>query len=97
MYSQLCEQLIGDENLLLQVLGFHLTIQHMHTLIIKISQQPIKGTSKELYLSTFQLANEINRITLMCVEYEPDVLAMVALYLAATFKGITVIWGSLGQ
>lgn len=86
-----CDRLIRDENLLLQVLGFaSLGIVHFQVLIVESSQHPIVGTSKELYTSAYKISSEINRLTMLCVEFSSPILACVSIYLASVYQGIIV-------
>ncbi|KAJ6223030.1 hypothetical protein RDWZM_001575 [Blomia tropicalis] len=91
-YVEWCDRLICDENLLLQVLGFNLQIQHFQVVIVQScsGQKLIEGTTKDLYTTAYKISSEINRLTMLCVEYPSPILACIAIYLASVFQGITL-------
>lgn len=91
-YAENCDRLIRDENQILQVLGFEsLGISHFQVLIVESSMQtPITNFSKAMYSNAYKIATEINRLTMLCVEYPSHILACVAIYLASVYHGIVV-------
>lgn len=84
--------MIADENLLLQVLGFNLQITHFQVLIVEASQNHLFKDLNELYQFAYKISSEVNRLTMLCVEYPSPILACVAINLAAIFKRIAVSW-----
>jgi hypothetical protein len=72
------------------VLGFNLKIDHFQVHVVTASQRPIKGTSKTLYTNAYKIASEMNRLTMLCVEFPAPILASVAIYLAASYQRIAV-------
>lgn len=88
-YEENCDRLIRDENQLLQVLGFDgLGVRHFQVLIVESSSQtPITGFSKAMYSNAYKIASEMNRLTMLCVQYPSHILACVAIFLASLYHG----------
>lgn len=85
-YEELQRELIANENLLLQTLGFDLIIAHPHTSVITCGD--LVGASKTVTKLAYELATNSLHFTTMCLKYKPTTVACICLNMA--FKGFSL-------
>lgn len=74
------DKLTQNENLLLMVLGFQLTVNLPHTVIIKAHGSGL--IDKSVGLLAIQVASTIFRNTNLCLQHGPVFLACLSIHLA---------------
>lgn len=79
-YEELQQELITNENLLLQTLGFDLIVAHPHTSVITCGD--LVGASKTVTKLAYELATNSLHFTTMCVRYKPTTVACICLHMA---------------
>ncbi|KAH3730879.1 hypothetical protein DPMN_056878 [Dreissena polymorpha] len=79
-YLEQAQQLVINENILLQTLGFEVRVEHPHTFIVKATA--LVKASKDLSQSSYYLATNSLHMTTFCLQYRPTVVACVCMYLA---------------
>lgn len=80
LFEELTQQLITNENLLLQTLGFDLVVYHPHTLIIGCGD--LVGAPKIVTKLAYELATNSLHFTTMCLRYKPTLVAAICLHMA---------------
>lgn len=78
--EELQQELITNENLLLQTLGFDLIVVHPHTSVISCGD--MVGVPKTVTKLAYELATNSLHFTKMCVKYKPTTVACVCLHIA---------------
>jgi len=86
--TRLKNDLIYNENLLLQTLGFDFIILHPHTPVIECAAliRATKGMTRQAY----DLATNSLHFTTMCVRYTPEVVACVCLNTVLKGHSLTI-------
>lgn len=85
-YEELQRELITNENLLLQTLGFDLIVAHPHTSVITCGD--LVGVSKTVTKLAYELATNSLHFTTMCLRYKPTTVACICLHMA--FKSFSL-------
>lgn len=80
MYEELQRELIANENLLLQTLGFDLIVAHPHTSVITCGD--LVGAPKTVTKLAYELATNSLHFTTMCLKYKPTTVACICLHIA---------------
>lgn len=80
LYMELQKELVANENLLLQTLGFDLIVTHPHTSVITCGD--LIGAQKSVTKLAYELATNSLHFTTMCLEYNPTTVACVCLHIA---------------
>ncbi|XP_074652903.1 uncharacterized protein LOC141907222 [Tubulanus polymorphus] len=83
-YLEKAQELVVNENILLQTLGFEITVDHPHTHVIKTCQ--LVRSSKDLTQTSYFLATNSLHLTTMCLQYKPTVVCCVAIHLACKWS-----------
>ncbi|CAM2100559.1 unnamed protein product [Caretta caretta] len=97
-YLQQAQELVILETIMLQTLGFEITIEHPHTDVVKCTQ--LVRASKDLaQTSYFMATNRLQRdklnlesrasclhLTTFCLQYKPTVIACVCIHLACKWS-----------
>lgn len=83
-YLNEAHQLVINESILLQTLGFDLTVDHPHTNVVKTCQL-VKAT-KDLAQTSYFLATNSLHLTAMCLQYKPTIVACVCVHLACKWS-----------
>lgn len=83
-YLNEAHQLVINESILLQTLGFDLTVDHPHTHVVKTCQL-VKAT-KDLAQTSYFLATNSLHLTTMCLLYKPTIVACVCVHLACKWS-----------
>ncbi|KAK7495645.1 hypothetical protein BaRGS_00013092 [Batillaria attramentaria] len=80
-YLEQAQELVVNENILLQTLGFDITVDHPHTHVVKTCQ--LVRASKDFAQTSYFLATNSLHLTTMCLQYRPTVVACVCIHLAS--------------
>lgn len=88
-FEDLQRELITNENLLLQTLGFDLIVAHPHTSVITCGD--LVGVSKTVTKLAYELATNSLHFTTMCLRYNPTTVACICLQTA--FKSFSLSIG----
>ncbi|KAM8946951.1 cyclin-T2-like [Pelodytes ibericus] len=83
-YMQQAQELVILETILLQTLGFEITIEHPHTDIVKCTE--LVRASKDLAQTSRFLATNILHLTTFCLQYKPAVIACMCIHLACKWS-----------
>ncbi|KAH8395288.1 hypothetical protein KR222_008187 [Zaprionus bogoriensis] len=83
-YADLAQELVFNENVLLQTLGFDVAIDHPHTHVVKTCQ--LVKACKDLAQTSYFLASNSLHLTSMCLQYRPTVVACFCIYLACKWS-----------
>ncbi|XP_064644218.1 cyclin-T1-like isoform X2 [Lineus longissimus] len=83
-YLEKAQELVCNENILLQALGFDITVDHPHTHVVKTCQ--LVRASKDLAQTSYFLATNSLHLTSMCLAAKPTVVACVAIHLACKWS-----------
>lgn len=80
-YEKMQQEIIANENLLLQTLGFDLVIAHPHTSIITCAE--FAGVPESLTKLAYNLATNSLHFSTMCLTYDPSTVACICIQLAS--------------
>nr|XP_020470545.1 cyclin-T2-like isoform X2 [Monopterus albus] len=83
-YLQQAQELVILESIVLQTLGFEITIEHPHTDVVKCSQ--LVRASKDLAQTSYFMATNSLHLTTFCLQYKPTVIACVCIHLACKWS-----------
>ncbi|XP_077368605.1 cyclin-T2-like isoform X2 [Festucalex cinctus] len=83
-FHQLSQELGGLETIVLQTLGFEITIDHPHTDVVRCSQ--LVRASKDLAQTSYFMATNSLHLTTFCLQYRPTVVACVCIHLACKWS-----------
>ncbi|NXX16875.1 CCNT1 protein, partial [Podargus strigoides] len=83
-YLQQAQDLIILESLILQTLGFDITIDHPHTHVVKCTQ--LVRASKDLAQTSYFMATNSLHLTTFSLQYTPPVVACVCIHLACKWS-----------
>ncbi|XP_077303934.1 cyclin-T2 isoform X1 [Lithobates pipiens] len=83
-YLQQAQELVILETMLLQTLGFEITIEHPHTDVVKCTQ--LVRASKDLAQTSYFMATNSLHLTTFCLQYKPTVIACVCIHLACKWS-----------
>ncbi|XP_068102034.1 cyclin-T2 isoform X2 [Hyperolius riggenbachi] len=83
-YLQQAQELVLLETILLQTLGFEITIEHPHTDVVKCTQ--LVRASKDLAQTSYFMATNSLHLTTFCLQYKPTVIACVCIHLACKWS-----------
>ncbi|KAM7357210.1 cyclin T isoform 2-T2 [Cochliomyia hominivorax] len=83
-YLEQAQDLVFNENVLLQTLGFDVAIDHPHTHVVKTCQ--LVKACKDLAQTSYFLASNSLHLTSMCLQYKPSVVACFCIYLACKWS-----------
>ncbi|KAG7467321.1 hypothetical protein MATL_G00152130 [Megalops atlanticus] len=92
-YLQQAQELVILETIVLQTLGFEITIEHPHTDVVKCSQ--LVRASKDLAQTSYFMATNSPgcsakasclHLTTFCLQYKPAVIACVCIHLACKWS-----------
>ncbi|XP_067020938.1 cyclin-T1-like [Acropora muricata] len=83
-YLQQAQDLIENESILLQTLGFEITVHHPHTYVVKCIQ--LVRASKDLGQTSYFMATNSLHLTTLCLQYKPPVVACACIHLASKWS-----------
>ncbi|CAJ0935058.1 unnamed protein product [Ranitomeya imitator] len=84
IYLQQAQELVILETVLLQTLGFEITIEHPHTDVVKCTQ--LVRASKDLAQTSYFMATNSLHLTTFCLQHKPTVIACVCIHLACKWS-----------
>ncbi|XP_065053213.1 cyclin-T1-like isoform X2 [Rhopilema esculentum] len=87
-YMQMAQDLVDNESILLQTLGFDLSVEHPHTYVVKCAQM-VKA-AKELAQTSYFLATNCLHLTTFCIEEKPTVVACVCIFVACKWMSYEI-------
>merc|ERR1740128_570413 len=83
-YLEQAQELVSNENILLQTLGFDVAIDHPHTHVVRCCQ--LVKASKDLAQTSYFMATNSLHLTTMCLRYSPTIVACVCIHLACIWS-----------
>ncbi|KAM9820631.1 cyclin-T1-like [Neosynchiropus ocellatus] len=83
-FQQLSQEVVAVESIILQTLGFEITIDHPHTDVVRCSQ--LVRASKDLAQTSYFMATNSLHLTTFCLQYRPTVVACVCIHLACKWS-----------
>ncbi|KAM6945591.1 cyclin-T2-like [Aplochiton taeniatus] len=83
-YHQQAQELVLLETIVLQTLGFEITIEHPHTDVVRCSQ--LVRASKDLAQTSYFMATNSLHLTTFCLQHKPTVIACVCIHLACKWS-----------
>ncbi|KAG7501959.1 cyclin-T2 isoform X2 [Solea senegalensis] len=83
-YLQQAQELVILESIVLQTLGFEITIDHPHTDVVKCSQ--LVRASKDLAQTSYFMATNSLHLTTFCLQHKPTVISCVCIHLACKWS-----------
>ncbi|KAK6620223.1 hypothetical protein RUM44_006624 [Polyplax serrata] len=84
IYLEQAQDLVFNENVLLQTLGFDVAIDHPHTHVVRCCQ--LVRASKDLAQTSYFMASNSLHLTTMCLQYKPTVVACFCIHLACKWS-----------
>uniref|UniRef100_A0A3B3XZY4 Cyclin-like domain-containing protein n=1 Tax=Poecilia mexicana TaxID=48701 RepID=A0A3B3XZY4_9TELE len=97
-FQLLAQELVALETIVLQTLGFEITVDHPHTDVVRCSQL-VRGiaffsfiflssftASKDLAQTSYFMATNSLHLTTFCLQYRPTVVACVCIHLACKWS-----------
>merc|ERR1712012_879253 len=94
-YLTEAQELVSNENILLQTLGFDVAIDHPHTHVVKCCQ--LVKASKELAQTSYFMATNSLHLTTMCLRYPPTIVACVCIHLACKWSNYKIPLSAQGK
>ncbi|KAK7792973.1 hypothetical protein R5R35_007617 [Gryllus longicercus] len=83
-YLEQAQDLVFNENVLLQTLGFDVAIDHPHTHVVRCCH--LVRASKDLAQTSYFMASNSLHLTTMCLQYKPTVVACFCIHLACKWS-----------
>ncbi|XP_055685627.1 cyclin-T isoform X2 [Lutzomyia longipalpis] len=83
-FSEQAQDLVFNENVLLQTLGFDVAIDHPHTHVVKTCH--LVKACKDLAQTSYFMASNSLHLTTMCLQYKPTVVACFCIHLACQWS-----------
>ncbi|KAK4884167.1 hypothetical protein RN001_000438 [Aquatica leii] len=77
-YLAQAQDLVFNENILLQTLGFDVAIDHPHTHVVRCCH--LVRASKDLAQTSYFMASNSLHLTTMCLQYKPTVVACFCIH-----------------
>lgn len=84
VYMEQAQEVVMNENILLQTLGFDVAIEHPHSFIIKFCH--LANVSKDLSQTSYFMASNSLYLTTMCLQYKPTVVACFCIHLVCKWS-----------
>jgi len=92
-YKREVEELIRNETIILQSLGFEVSVDHPHTHVVRAVQQlnvvngPVSDNgsaphANNLAKTSYFMATNSLHLTTFCLQYKPSLIAAVCVYIA---------------
>uniref|UniRef100_A0A4W6FE22 Cyclin T2b n=1 Tax=Lates calcarifer TaxID=8187 RepID=A0A4W6FE22_LATCA len=85
-FQQQTQELVALETIVLQTLGFEITVDHPHTDVVRCSQLVRVPTRKDLAQTSYFMATNSLHLTTFCLQYRPTVVACVCIHLACKWS-----------
>ncbi|XP_032785912.2 cyclin-T1 isoform X2 [Daphnia magna] len=97
-YIEQAQELINNENILLQTLGFDVAIDHPHTQVLKCCQHLFRASSsKDMAQTSYFMATNSLHLTTMCLQYKPTVVACVCIHLVCKWFNFEIPQSAEGK
>ncbi|XP_071446141.1 cyclin-T isoform X2 [Hetaerina americana] len=94
-YLEQAQELVFNENVLLQTLGFDVAIDHPHTHVVRCCQ--LVRAYKDLAQTSYFMASNSLHLTTMCLQYKPTVVACFCIHLACKWSNWWIPQSSEGK
>jgi len=94
-YQEQAQELVTNENILLQTLGFDVAIDHPHTHVVKCCQ--LVKAAKELAQTSYFMATNSLHLTTMCLRHPPTIVACVCIHLACKWSKYRIPLSAQGR
>ncbi|XP_075231038.1 cyclin T [Lycorma delicatula] len=94
-YLELAQDLVVNENVLLQTLGFDVAIDHPHTHVVQCCR--LVKASKDLAQTSYFMASNSLHLTTMCLQYKPTLVACFCIHLAIKWSNWQIPESSEGR
>ncbi|BES97593.1 cyclin T [Nesidiocoris tenuis] len=94
-YIEHAQELVVNENILLQTLGFDVAIDHPHTHVVRCCQ--LVRASKDLAQTSYFMASNSLHLTTMCLQYKPTVVACFCIHLTCKWSNWEIPQSSEGK
>ncbi|XP_071943517.1 uncharacterized protein [Antedon mediterranea] len=95
LYSQLAQELVINESIILQTLGFEIAVDHPHTHVVKCTQ--LIRASKDLSQTSYFMATNSLHLTTFCLRYKPTAVACACIHLSAKWSKMQIPKSSDGK
>ncbi|KTG31037.1 hypothetical protein cypCar_00027844 [Cyprinus carpio] len=95
VYLQQAQELVLLETIVLQTLGFEITIDHPHTDVVRCSQ--LVRASMDLAQTSYFMATNSLHLTTFCLQHKPTVVACVCIHLACKWSNWEIPVSSDGK
>ncbi|XP_033835078.1 cyclin-T2b isoform X1 [Periophthalmus magnuspinnatus] len=83
-FQQQAQELVALETIVLQTLGFEITVDHPHTDVVRCTQ--LVRASKDLAQTSYFMATNSLHLTTFCLQYRPTIVACVCIHLACKWS-----------
>ncbi|KAJ8927013.1 hypothetical protein NQ314_020576, partial [Rhamnusium bicolor] len=83
-YISQSQDLVFNENVLLQTLGFDVAIDHPHSHVVRCCH--LVRASKDLAQTSYFMASNSLHLTTMCIQYKPTVVACFCILVACKWS-----------
>lgn len=83
-FQQQAQELVALETVVLQTLGFEITVDHPHTDVVRCTQ--LVRASKDLAQTSYFMATNSLHLTTFCLQYRPTIVACVCIHLACKWS-----------
>merc|ERR1712110_1286520 len=87
-YMEQAQELVTNENILLQTLGFDVAIDHPHTHVVRCCQ--LVRAAKGLAQTSYFMATNSLHLTTMCLRFSPTIVACVCIHLACKWSNYKI-------
>ncbi|CAG5053063.1 unnamed protein product [Parnassius apollo] len=87
-YQEQAQDLVFNENVLLQTLGFDVAIDHPHTHVVRTCH--LVKAPKDLAQTSYFMASNSLHLTTMCLQYRPTVVACFCIHLASKWSNWSI-------
>lgn len=94
-YLKQAQELVQNELVLLQTLGFEISVDHPHTHVVKSTQQ-VKASRDLSQMAYFMATNSLH-LTTFCLLYKPTVVAAMCIHLSCKWSDNEVPLSSEGK
>ncbi|XP_063631668.1 LOW QUALITY PROTEIN: cyclin-T-like [Cydia splendana] len=94
-YQEQAQDLVFNENVLLQTLGFDVAIDHPHTHVVRACH--LVKAPKDLAQTSYFMASNSLHLTTMCLQYRPTVVACFCIHLASKWSNWAIPQSNEGR
>ncbi|XP_061381228.1 cyclin-T isoform X1 [Danaus plexippus] len=94
-YQEQAQDLVFNENVLLQTLGFDVAIDHPHTHVVRTCH--LVKAPKDLAQTSYFMASNSLHLTTMCLQYRPTIVACFCIHLASKWSNWAIPQSNEGR